>query len=514
MKLVYSVFEIKLPMTMKNKLTSITITTILILSVTTLATPAFADSTSETLFFTTFGGGMNVHKVEISYDGIVTFTQPAPVNIATTVGADGIAGNPQDADSLLVGGQGLRIHNVRISDGMVTTTASTLNVFHLEVPDANTVYGTGIPSAGISSHPIVAGVVGAGVNIAPAAGSSTVTQIIVTPGPTFYTNSGPGGFGDFGMIVIGATYTTSLIASNVPAAHGGTYDPFTNTVILFGDGHITQYSIAGVLVSDLNVGAGQFDQGTVDGNGHAYVAINNGDLFFLDYSVSGLIDCGGCGTNFQSIQFLATSLDDIGPLVGEGGTPSDIFEKTLVEDLAKSDIECTTGMPIGALDPIMCTFTIEYIGDPLLIVDTVPAEWVLLSQDPDDGTCTAEKAGKKHKGATIIDCGVQDNLFVEFKFETRQSPGKNNVKYAPTSCDKDLKLNEGAMALDPTTLEVILTSNMIGTPTVDDPNDIDCDQVENDKDNCPAVANRDQTDTDGDGAGAACDIDDTNNTVQ
>ncbi|MEK0369495.1 MAG: hypothetical protein QQN62_07835, partial [Nitrosopumilus sp.] len=103
---------------------------------------------------------------------------------------------------------------------------------------------------------------------------------------------------------------------------------------------------------------------------------------------------------------------------------------------------------------------------------------------------------------------------VEFKFQTRQSPGKNNVKYAPTSCDKDLKLNEGAMALDPTTLEVILTSNMIGTPTVDDPNDIDCDQVENDKDNCPAVANRDQTDTDGDGAGAACDRDDTDDTVQ
>lgn len=193
-----------------------------------------------------------------------------------------------------------------------------MNVFHLEVPDANTVYGTGIPSAGISSHPIVAGVVGVGTLIPPAAGSTSVTQIITTPGPTFYTNSGSGGNGDFGTIVIGATYTTTLIASGVNAAHGGTYDPHTNTVILFGDGHITQYDLTGTLVSDLAVNVGQFDQGTVDGNGHLYVANNfSGDLFFMDYSTSLLV---GDGLNFISSQFLAFNLDDIGPLVGAGET--------------------------------------------------------------------------------------------------------------------------------------------------------------------------------------------------
>jgi hypothetical protein len=74
--------------------------------------------------------------------------------------------------------------------------------------------------------------------------------------------------------------------------------------------------MAGNLVSDLAVNVGQFDQGTVDGNGHLYVANNfTGDVFFMDYSISGLV---GDGTNFISSQFLAFNLDDIGPLIGEG----------------------------------------------------------------------------------------------------------------------------------------------------------------------------------------------------
>lgn len=292
---------------------------------------AYADAiVSQTLFYTTFGGGPNIHTVNVSYDGANTFTIGASNVISTTPGGDGLAGNPQDSNSLLIGGQGPNIHNVDISLGTFVTTP-TINggiVFHLEIPDANTVYGTGIPFAGIASHPIdAAGNLGVGTQILPAVGSSSVTQIISTPNPnpTYYTNSGSGGNGDFGTITIGATYTTTLISANVPAAHGGTYDPFSNTVILFGAGHITQFNVAtGAQVSDLTIPNVQFDQGTVDGMGHLYVADNTGgNLFFLDYSTSVLKEVGDV-TNFQSLQFLANQLDDIGPLVGMGTTEEPI----------------------------------------------------------------------------------------------------------------------------------------------------------------------------------------------
>ena len=298
-----------------NKLLAGTLALILM---TGLGSPAFAVTpASDTLFYTTFSGGQNVHKVDVTFDG-ASFVIGTPVNIASTPGADGIAGNPQDPDSVLVGGQGSAIHNVKISDGSFVTTVSPVSVFHLEVPDANTVYGAGIPTNGFSSHPIDgAGNIGPGTLVQPSGGSSSLTQIITTPIGSFYTNSFSTGNGDFGTLTIGATYTTTILQSPVPAAHGGTYDPFTNTIILFGDEHITQFDLAGNQLSDLTITGQQFDQGTVDGKGHAYVASNTGDLTFVDYSASGLVNDV---SNFVSTQFLATSLDDVAPLVGEGST--------------------------------------------------------------------------------------------------------------------------------------------------------------------------------------------------
>ena len=45
--------------------------TLALVLVAGLGTPAFAHPTAEQLFFTTFGGGQNVHSVNITYDGVV-----------------------------------------------------------------------------------------------------------------------------------------------------------------------------------------------------------------------------------------------------------------------------------------------------------------------------------------------------------------------------------------------------------------------------------------------------------
>jgi hypothetical protein len=303
-------------------------------------TAALADAITGDLFYTRFSGAPNVKKVTFSYDGASTFTLGTPVAIGTTPGADGIAGNPKNADLLIVGGQGADISTISKSTGAVTTVGSPVSVFHLEVPTSNVVLGSGIPGA-LARHSIGAGgALSGGTLIGLAGTDTTVTQVITTPSGFFYTTSGSGGFGNFGTLTFntgnpetatGATTSRlygaggSVSGLTLPAAHGGVYDPFTGSIILFGDDHITQLSLTGTILSDIDfVAAGQsfisLDQGTVDGQGHAYAASNSGHLVFIDYAASGLV-----GTGFRSVNFLDSNLDDVAPLVGSGST-SDIAE--------------------------------------------------------------------------------------------------------------------------------------------------------------------------------------------
>jgi hypothetical protein len=132
----------------------------------------------------------------------------------------------------------------------------------------------------------------------------------------FYTSSDAGGFGSFGVLNL-STFRTTRIYSNLPAAHGMTFDPYTGDLILFGDSHITQIdpnSLA--IVSDLNTGASgfEFDQGTVDGQGHIFAASNTGRLVFLDVTNSRQVG----SPDFMTSVFLAPQLDDVAPLIGPG----------------------------------------------------------------------------------------------------------------------------------------------------------------------------------------------------
>jgi len=114
--------------------------------------------------------------------------------------------------------------------------------------------------------------------------------------------------------------------------------------------------------------------------------------------------------------------------------------------------------------------------DDVLVVDTVPAEWIVTQvgaaavtdsssggpqPDGNGGTGTVDvfNAGKGNvkKSATKIDWlpDTASSSTIRVDATTRQSPGKRNVKFAPTSCGA-LYLNEdgaAAFELDPTTGE-------------------------------------------------------------
>jgi hypothetical protein len=286
------------------------------LGLAVLPCPVQADPISGTLYFTTFSGGENVHKLSFSYDGSSTLALGSPVGVSATPGADGLVFTSDGF--LAVGGQGAAVYRVNPTTGAFTSQSSGgPAAYHMMVAPDGTIYSSAIPGTPASYNSTLT------VNGTPhpLSGPDTAIDTIIWPNPkdplhAVYTSSGSGGFGNIGFLDL-TTDTTTRVASGVPAAHGGTYDPFTNTIIMFGDGHITQFNPTTLaVVSDLSLGGGTFDQGTVDGNGHVFVANNDGNLTFLDISKSGLVG----SPDFMTTQFLAGSLDDVAPLSGAGSS--------------------------------------------------------------------------------------------------------------------------------------------------------------------------------------------------
>jgi hypothetical protein len=93
------------------------------------------------------------------------------------------------------------------------------------------------------------------------------------------------------------------------------FDPFSGKVVLFGAGKVGAidpatpgvYSESAMLWTD-------FDQGAVDGLGHAFVA-GGGGITFIDYSISGDITTPDYVTTITGF----TNIDDLAPLIGAGG---------------------------------------------------------------------------------------------------------------------------------------------------------------------------------------------------
>src|SRR6516162_4981064 len=121
--------------------------TLALLGAVSFSAAAKADIT-ETLYYTTFGGGENVWKVTGSYNGNGTvgngtFSLTGDTGIAATPGADGIVLNPNNGQ-LLVGGQGNAIFQVNPTTGTFTSAAPNMSAFEITVdPGKNVVWAGG-----------------------------------------------------------------------------------------------------------------------------------------------------------------------------------------------------------------------------------------------------------------------------------------------------------------------------------------------------------------------------------
>src|SRR5262249_44186297 len=123
-------------------------------------------------------------------------------------------------------------------------------------------------------------------------GDTGVTQLAFAPnGKVFYDNGNPNGFGNAGLIDLSgsSTVSTTRLLTNQVAIHGMIYDPFTGLITFFGDGAVgtmdpngTNAQMAASFKQRTGINS-DFDQGAVDGFGHAFIA-GNGQITFIDYS--------------------------------------------------------------------------------------------------------------------------------------------------------------------------------------------------------------------------------------
>jgi len=293
-----------------------------LLSALVLGVPkaARAGPTQGTMYYTTFGGGVNVHKVDFNYNGTNSFVLSNNTGLASVGGADGIVFTSDGF--LAVGGQGPTVHRVNPTTGAFTSQTTGANgpdAFHMSVAPSGNIIAASIPGQPVKFNSTLTNT---GTPLTFLGGQDSVLDTIVFDknGQGWYTDSSGGGNGNFGKVnldLVNNTYSTQRTMTNVPAAHGAAYDSFSDTIILFGDGHISQvdpYSGGTSLLHDLSGFAGTFDQGAVDGQGHIFAANNNGNLTFIDISGTGNLN----SATFISTQFLATDLDDVAPLSGLG----------------------------------------------------------------------------------------------------------------------------------------------------------------------------------------------------
>jgi len=291
-----------------------------VICATTRLASAQLGATSGTLYYTTYddpssGTAGTANSVPFSFTGN-TFTLGTPVQIHNfgSEGVDAFSFLPNT--NLLIGGKDGTVHNIK-QDGALTGNVSTGGApgFHVSLSlDGKTAYTAGIPGflSTIPTSPFGAG------TMHPLGGDDTeITSVAFDDGGhAFYTSSGAKGNGNFGTIDLNS-FTTHRTISDLPAAHGLTFDQFSQMLILAGSNHISQIlpgdpkSVFSDYQTDLgdNPGSDRFDQVVTDGNGRLFATVNDGTLLFMNYNFTGQV---GGSSNFVKTQFVQQFLTGVG----------------------------------------------------------------------------------------------------------------------------------------------------------------------------------------------------------
>ncbi len=282
--------------------------------------------TSGDLYFTRYqgGGGPRVAKVPFNYDG-TTATLGAEVPIVQNTGADGIIFSPNG--NLLIGGQSPVVHEYK-TDGTFVATGNATRLpaaYHLALDPSGTKVWTSPFGGALADLPLSPNVGDSGAPHAITGQNlfnnddDGVTGIAFAPnGKVFYVNGQPNGGGHVGEIDL-TTFETDRFASSVESAHGIVYDSFTKLMTLFGAGKVgtfdpTSATPGATLKQTANDLTADFDQGAVDGKGHALIAGNN-SITFIDYSATGDITSAA---NYVKVFDGFWFIDDVAPLSGLG----------------------------------------------------------------------------------------------------------------------------------------------------------------------------------------------------
>jgi hypothetical protein len=264
----------------------------------------------------------NVNKVTYSYeDSTHTFSLGAATGIASIPDADGIVFSPNG--NLLIGGaESSAVYEVTTGGAIVNTQATTTFSYHLTLDPGgakvyNSAFGGSLITIGLTGGGSLTGVPG---YTAITGDEGGITQVAFDAGGNvYYVNSLPNGGGNIGLITL-ATGATARLYSSVAPAHGLVYDPFTDLITMFGAGRTGTLTTdpGHTLKTSVDAFSCDFDQGAVDGKGHALIADPTcGRIAFIDYSLSHDITSPDYFTFVDGFAFI----DDVAPLVGPGANP-------------------------------------------------------------------------------------------------------------------------------------------------------------------------------------------------